>query len=256
MLPVEISLPRQDKTKGEQKKSSKASREALFEEAKKNTKLDLNYLILVFLSTVVAAIGLIENNVAIVIGAMLIAPLLGPNLALSLGTALGDIDLVKKSILTLLSGILLAVTIAAVIGNSWQTPLESPELMARTVAGLDSAVLALASGAAAALSITTGLSGVLVGVMVAVALLPPAATLGIMLGQFKYSLAFDAGLLLAINIVCVNLASKIIFLAKGIRPRTSSEQAIASRRMIVYIMGWLIALIILMLAIYAKPSLL
>jgi len=66
--------------------------------------------------------------------------------------------------------------------------------------------------AAAALSLTTGLSSVLVGVMVAVALLPPAATLGIMLGQGNMSLAIGAGLLLAVNIVSVNLASKIVFL--------------------------------------------
>lgn len=254
VLPVETSLPRKEEEKRKKEKSGIAAREALYEEANKNTRLDLNFLILVFLSTVVAAIGLIENNVAIVIGAMVIAPLLGPNLALSLGTALGDISLVKKSVQTLLSGILLAVTLSAVIGSFWPSPLDSPELMARTVAGLDSAVLALASGAAAALSITTGLSSVLVGVMVAVALLPPAATLGIMLGQMKFGLALDAGLLLAINIVCVNLASKIVFITKGIRPRTSQEKAKASRAMVVYIMGWLIALIILLLVIYADPA--
>ncbi|WP_455198054.1 TIGR00341 family protein [Kaarinaea lacus] len=254
VLPVETSLPKQDKDRDKQESSAIATREALIEEATRNTRLNLNFLILVFLSTIVAAIGLIENNVAVVIGAMVIAPLLGPNLALSLGTALGDINLVKKSISTLLSGITLAVLLAAVIGNLWPDTPASPELMARTVAGLDSAVLALASGAAAALSLTTGLSSVLVGVMVAVALLPPATTLGIMLGQANYGLAIDAGLLLAINIVCVNLASKIVFFMKGVRPRTSHEKARASRRMIVYILGWIIALLILMLAIYAEPS--
>lgn len=254
VLPVETSLPRQKEDKAKQESKAVSARETLYEEAKKNTHLDLNFLVLVILSTIVAAIGLIENSVAVVIGAMVIAPLLGPNLALSLGTALGDITLVKKSIQTLFFGILLAVTLSAGIGMFWPSPLESPELMSRTVAGLDSAVLALASGAAAALSITTGLSSVLVGVMVAVALLPPSATLGIMLGQARFGLAIDAGLLLAINIVCVNLSSKVVFFIKGIRPRTSQEKAAASRTMIVYILGWLIALFILLLAIYADPS--
>jgi len=63
-------------------------------------------------------------------------------------------------------------------------------------------LLVLASGAAAALSLTTGLSGVPVGVMVAVALLPPAAVLGILLGNGNPALAMSAGLLLAVNIVC------------------------------------------------------
>lgn len=252
VLPVETSLPRKEKDK--QEGAALTARETLYEEAKKNTRLDLNYLILVILSTVVAAIGLIENNVAVVIGAMVIAPLLGPNLALSLGTALGDTLLVKKSILTLLAGIFLAVALSAIIGSLWTSPSESPELMSRTVAGFDSVVLALASGAAAALSISTGLSSVMVGVMVAVALLPPAATLGIMLGHSKIGLAIDAGLLLAINIVCINLASKIVFIARGIRPRTWQEKTLASRAMIVYILGWLIALVILLMAIYAEPS--
>lgn len=255
VLPVEAFLPKQEEAKEEKKSPATAAREALYEEAIKNTRLDLNFIVLVILSTIVAAIGLIENNVAIVIGAMVIAPLLGPNLALSLGTALGDIFLVRKSIQTLVTGILLAVILSAIIGSLWTNTLESPELMSRTVAGLDSAILALASGAAAALSLTTGLSSVLVGVMVAVALLPPAATLGIMLGQMKFNLALDAGLLLAINIVCVNLASKIIFSIKGIRPRTSVEKAKAKRAMVVYILGWMIALLILILVIYSRPSL-
>ena len=96
--------------------------------------------------------------------------------------------------------------------------MTSPELAGRTNVGLDSVALALASGAAAALSLTTGLSSVMVGVMVAVALLPPAVTLGLMLGHGEGSLAAGAGLLLAINVVCINLASKVVFFIKGIRP--------------------------------------
>ncbi len=106
-----------------------------------------------------AAIGLIENNVAVLIGAMVIAPLLAPNLALSLGTALGDMPLMRKSVQTLLAGILLAVSLSAGLGLLWPTDLASHELMSRTEAGLDSVALALASGAAAALSLTTGASG-------------------------------------------------------------------------------------------------
>jgi uncharacterized membrane protein len=126
--------------------------------------------------------------------------------------------------------------------------------MSRTKAGLDSVVLALASGAAAAMSLTTGLSSVLVGVMVAVALLPPAATLGIMLGQGNTGSAVSAGLLLAVNIVCVNLASKIVFFVKGIHPRTWVEKEKAKRAMLVYLLGWLVTLFILMLVIYARRS--
>jgi len=255
VLAVEASIPRPDKEEHKQETSTIQAREALYEEVEKNARLDLNFLILVMLSTVVAAIGLIENNVAIVIGAMVIAPLLGPNLALSLGTALGDFPLVRKSIKTLLSGIALAIFLSTILGFFWPSNLTSPELLSRTVAGLDSVVLALASGAAAALSLTTGLPSVLVGVMVAVALLPPAATLGLMLGHGNINLAIGAGLLLAVNIVCVNLASKLVFIMKGIYPRTWLEKEKAKRAMIVYVIGWIVTLIILMIVIYARQLL-
>ncbi|MCP4994999.1 MAG: TIGR00341 family protein [Gammaproteobacteria bacterium] len=254
VLAVEASLPKQDEEKRKHADSATAAREALYEGAKKGAHLDFNFILLIILSTLVAAIGLIEDNVAVIIGAMVIAPLLAPNLALSVGTALGDIPLVRKSAQTLLVGILLAVALSAGLGVFWPSELTSNELMSRTEAGLDSVALALASGAAAALSLTTGLSSVLVGVMVAVALLPPAATLGLMLGAGSIDLAIGAGLLLAINIVCVNLASKIVFFAKNIRPRTWLEKEKAKGAMVTYILGWIVTLLILILVIYARRS--
>ncbi|MCW8826577.1 MAG: TIGR00341 family protein [Gammaproteobacteria bacterium] len=255
VLAVETSLPRLEEEKLKQKNAATASREALYDGVAKNGQLDRNYLVLVLLSTIVAAIGLIENNIAVVIGAMVIAPLLGPNLALSLGTALGDIPLVRRAAVTLLSGIFLAVSLSVLLGLFWGSELTSPELLSRTDAGWDSIALALASGAAAALSLSTGLSSVLVGVMVAVALLPPAATLGLMLGHGNIELAIGAGLVLAVNIVCVNLASKIVFIAKGINPRTWLEKEKAKRAMLFYVLGWIVTLAVLMLAIYARRTL-
>lgn len=252
VLPVESSLPKADEEERRQEGAATAMREALYEEVEKSTRLDANFVVLVVLSTLVAGIGLIENNVAVVIGAMVIAPLLGPNLALSLGTALGDVSLMRKAAQTLFAGLLLAVSLSVALGFFWPYGQISHELLTRTEAGLDSVALALASGAAAALSLTTGLSSVLVGVMVAVALLPPAATLGLMLGYGDTGLAVGAGLLLAINIVCVNLASKVVFFIKGVRPRTWLEKEKARRAMVVYLLGWLVTLLILVAIIYMR----
>jgi uncharacterized membrane protein len=143
---------------------------------------------------------------------------------------------------------------SACLGILWPSDLTSIELMSRTEAGLDSIALALASGAAAALSLTTGLPSVLVGVMVAVALLPPAAALGLMLGDGNINSAIGASLLLAVNIVCVNLASKIVFYLKNIHPRTWLEKEKAKRAMVVYILVWLFTLLILMLIIYMRVN--
>ena len=120
---------------------------------------------------------------------------------------------------------------------------------------MDSVALALASGAAATLSLTTGLSSVLVGVMVAVALLPPAATLGLMLGSGHAAQAIGAALLLAVNIVSVNLAAKLVFLIKGVRPRTWVEKDKARRAMLSYITVWVVTLIILIIVMYSRVAL-
>lgn len=255
VLPVDIALPKPSEEERKEEDAATAARESLYEGVEKNARLDLNFIVLVSLSTVVAAIGLIESNVAVVIGAMVIAPLLGPNLALGLGTALGDVSLMRKSVLTGAAGIAVAIALSVGIAAIWPFDHSSPELASRTQVGLDSVALALASGAAAALSLTTGLSSVLVGVMVAVALLPPAVTLGLMLGHGEFDLALGAGLLLAINLVCVNLACKLVFMIKGIHPRTWMEKEKAKHAMVVYILGWIVTLIILIFFIYGRRAL-
>ena len=252
VIPVEVTLPREEKpeTPKPEKKDISATREEMYNSVEKNARLDSTFLLLVFFSTVVVAIGLLEDNVAVVIGAMVIAPLLGPNIALALGTALGDTDLMFKSLKTTGAGVGLALGLTVVIGMIWPLNVESEELLARTRVGLDSAALAFASGAAGVLALTTGLPSVLVGVMVAVALLPPTATLGLFLGAGDPELALRAGLLLAINIVCVNLAAKITFLVKGVKPRTWLEKQKAKQSMLLYIFLWLLTLGILMGAVY------
>lgn len=252
VLPVEIALPQSTDQARKMEDAATAARESLYSNVEKNARLDRNFIVLVLLSTVVAAIGLIENNVAVVIGAMVIAPLLGPNLAFGLGTALGDGALMRTSALTTAVGIAFAIMLSIGIALIWPFDIASPEIASRTVVGLDSVALALASGAAAALSMTTGLSSVLVGVMVAVALLPPAVTLGLMFGHGDLHLAAGAGLLLAINLVCVNLACKLVFFVKGIRPRTGQEKEKARHAMVVFIVGWLVSLLVLMFLIYSR----
>ncbi|WP_299594677.1 TIGR00341 family protein [uncultured Microbulbifer sp.] len=252
VIPVEVSLPQQSEEERKKEDTALAAREALYASAEKSARLDRDYLILVVLSTIVAAIGLLEDNVAVIIGAMVIAPLLGPNMAFGLGTALGDTGLMRSALASLSVGVLVAAGISVVIGLVWPWNEYSVEVLARTNVGWDSVALALASGAAAALSMTTGLSSVLVGVMVAVALLPPAATFGMMIGAGRWQLAAGAGLLLAVNIVCVNLACKLVFLAKGIEPRTWWQKKSAHRSMIIYISVWVVTLLLLSLAIHLR----
>jgi uncharacterized hydrophobic protein (TIGR00341 family) len=258
ILPVEASLPRVDSEKDAESNKSdngKQTREEIYNKIERDARLDNDFLLMVFLSTVVACIGLIENNVAVVVGAMVIAPLLGPNISLAFATSMGDGELMWQSLKTNLAGLGLAMLMAVGIGLVWPDYINSHELMMRTDVGLDGVLLALASGAAAVLSLTTALSSALVGVMVAVAILPPTATMGMMLGSGQTDLALGAGLLLAVNVVCINLSAKLMFLLKGVKPRTWLEKRKARQSVTVYIFIWLVTLGILLAAIILRDRL-
>jgi uncharacterized hydrophobic protein (TIGR00341 family) len=260
ILPVEATLPPPEKDAEKEangrKGAKRQSREELYNDVATSARIDWNFLIFVVLSTVVAAIGLIEDNVAVVIGAMVIAPLLGPNLAFSLGVALGDRGLMGRAMVTNALGVALSVALCVLIGLTWPLDLRSEELMARTRVGFDGLVLALAAGAAAALSRTTGVSSALVGVMVAVALLPPAAAIGLMLGAGHRELAVGAALLLAINVVCVNLSAQIVFVLRGVTPRTWFEKKAAQRAVLINAGVWFLLLLALVgLLVLRRPQL-
>jgi uncharacterized hydrophobic protein (TIGR00341 family) len=256
--PIDAVLPRPaPKPDEEDKRRSKrvaATREELYEEIVKGAELDSNFLLLVVLSTVVAAIGLAENSVAVVVGAMVIAPLLGPNIAFAFATSLGDKTLLWSALRTNLAGLGLALALSIAIGLIWPVNLDSGEIASRTTVGLDGVALALASGAAAVLSLTTGLSSTLVGVMVAVALLPPTAVLGMTIGAGRLDLATGAALLLAVNLVCVALSAKIVFWVKGVKPSSWIERNRARQSMATYISLWAVLLSILVAVILIRST--
>jgi uncharacterized hydrophobic protein (TIGR00341 family) len=272
ITPVDAALPREDpkpsdnagegsgrakpvaEDKEAEQRAVSQTREELYTQIAKGARLDSNFLLLVVLSTIVAAIGLAEDNVAVVIGAMVIAPLLGPNIAFAFATALGDKRLAAESLITDLAGLGLALLLSLGIGLIWSIDLSSHEIMARTDVSLASVALALASGAAAVLSLTTGLSSALVGVMVAVALLPPTAVLGMLAGNGRWELAGGAALLLAVNVVCVLLAAKVVFLARGVKPRTWLEHTRTKQSSTLYLILWVVLLVGLIGIILVRGS--
>lgn len=235
-------------------KSRAAAREELYNTVSAGVKINGVFIVLVLLSTAVASIGLLRDNVAVVIGAMVIAPLLGPNLAFAFAIALGDRDLMLEALRSAALGFALTIAASVVAGLLLPIDMSSHELMARTNVSFDSIALALASGAAAVLSITSGVSSVLVGVMVAVALLPPAATFGFMLGAGEFGRAIGAGTLLAVNLVCVVLSAQVVFLVQGIKPRTWLEKREAHQSARLSIAISTILLILLSLLIYLEQG--
>lgn len=243
IIPVDTTIPTASTT------GSSDTREELKAKMAQGALLDFNYMLLTFLSTIVALIGLLQDNIAVVIGAMVIAPFLGPNLAFAFATSLGNKGLMYYGFRTGTIGIGFACLIGLVFGYFWAVVPDSSELMARTSIGLDGVALAVASGVAGVLSLTSGLSMTLVGVMVAVAILPPAATFGFMLGAGEFKLAYGAFIMVSVNIVCVNLSGLLVFLAKGIKPRRWFERRMAKPFVYGGILVWSVLLLVLMTAI-------
>ncbi len=187
------------------------------------------YLGMTALSAVVASAGLLMGDVAVIIGAMVIAPLLGPNMALAFSNTLGDRELGISALRTSAAGAAVAFAVAVAIGGLLPVNPTGPEILARSGIGFGHIALALASGAAGALSLTRGVAAGLVGVMVAVALLPPLAAAGLLFGAGRWSEGGGALLLVGANVACVNLAAIATFLIQGIRPLSWWEEARARR---------------------------
>jgi len=226
------------------------SREELYQYAHDQADVGTPFYALVVLSTIVAAGGMLRDQVAVVIGAMVIAPLIGPNIALALGTTLGDAALLRRSMRVNLVGMGLAL--GGAVGLGWGLTVEAGtvELVSRTAVGFSDIALAIAAGAAGALSVTRGGSTTLVGVMVAVALLPPVVACGLLAGDGHTADAMRAGLLTLTNVAALNLAAVATFLLQGIRPMRwhEVEQAKTSTRIALAL--WIALLALLAVAIW------
>lgn len=262
ILPVEATLPRvvpeppvtPEQPPSEEKPPERISREELYEDIKNGALCSRVYLAMAVLSTVVAAIGLYYNSVAIIIGAMVIAPLLGPNMASALATTLGDLSLLRRALLTALAGIATTMALSIFIGVLLKVNPALPEVASRTGVGLGDVAVALASGSAGALAFTTGVSATLIGVMVAVALLPPLVTFGLLLGGGHPELAIGALSLFLVNLICVNLAGVTTFLVQGIRPASwwEKDRAVKATRIAIGLWAALLAGLVAMILLFQK----
>ncbi len=231
------------------KRETKIGREELYSDIEEMSKPTWIFILLVILSSVVAAVGILRNNVPAVIGAMVIAPLLGPNVALALSTTLADFNLARRALRANFSGILIILFFAGLVGVFLEVDPTLPEISSRTHVSIADIILALAAGGAATLSLTTAAPGALIGVMVAVALLPPLVTLGLLLGSGYWINAGGAALLLLSNLICINLAGVLTFFIQGIRPLRWWDANKAKKATRIAILLWSTLLVILILAI-------
>lgn len=251
VIPAPTEVEEEKQGPGEEEENNeRIGREELYQNISEGSRTSVVYIVTVVLSAVVAAIGLIKGDTAVVIGAMVIVPLLRPNVALALACTLGDYKLAGRSILTSAVGVAVAVSVAFIMGMLLAVDPSIPAIASRTKVEAGDVALALAAGSAGALAFTTGVPAALIGVMVAVALLPPLVASGLLAGAGMFPLAFGAAALTLTNVACVNLAGVVTFLAQGIHPRRWSEKENAHRATAIAITFWLATLAVLLIATF------
>jgi uncharacterized hydrophobic protein (TIGR00341 family) len=152
--------------------------------------------------------------------------------------------------LTNLVGMGLVFALAALFGMLVSPDPEVPSILSRTSVGLSDVAVAFAAGAAGAIAYTSGIPGAVIGVMVAVALVPPLVTCGLMTGAGHMRAALGALHLTGVNIICVNLAGVATFLARGVRPRTWWEESRARKATRLAIALWTVLLVLLVAALF------
>ncbi|MDH3687160.1 MAG: TIGR00341 family protein [Myxococcales bacterium] len=261
VVSIDAVLPRpaasgEEQERAQRGSSAAVSREEVYAKVADGAELNRTFLSMTVLATIVAAIGMAKSNEAAVIGAMVVAPLLGPNMGLALGLTLADGSLIRSALKSNLAGFALAFFTAVLLGVGLDVDPSIPEISSRTRLGFADLLLALAAGCAGTLAYTTGAPSYLIGVMVAVAILPPTVASALLLGDGHMPEALQALLLVTANVAAVNLAGMLTFVVKGMRPRTWWRAERAKKSMRVGISVWvsLLAILGVLIAIYTRTQ--
>ena len=205
--------------------NDRISRDELRTKARNLSRSTPNYLALTIISAIVATAGLLQDSAAVVVGSMVIAPLIGPAMASCVGTVINDDDLFWEGIRSQTIGLGVAVLSAVVFAVAYRFIL-APDLellliqqiAERAHPGLLALAVALGAGTAGALSLTSGADEALVGVMIAVALMPPAASVGLGIAYVDPRLAFGASVLVLVNLLSINAAGVVTIWIKRYKP--------------------------------------
>ncbi|MEP7288815.1 MAG: TIGR00341 family protein [Chloroflexota bacterium] len=178
----------------------------------------LDYLLLVVISAILATLGLLLNSNAVIIGAMLVAPLMQPLIALAIGLTTGRIAMILRGASTLILGIMVALLVAVALRFIMPFTDLTPEILARGSPTLLDVLVAMASGFIGAYATSRkDIPSALAGVAIAAALMPPLCVVGLGIASGRFYLAFGAAMLFVANILCITFSACMVFLWLGMR---------------------------------------
>jgi uncharacterized hydrophobic protein (TIGR00341 family) len=205
------------------------AREELRARAEEMAPTVTTYALMTVVSVVIATAGLLLDSPSVVVGSMVIAPLIGPAMATNVGTVLADEELFGRGLKLQVLGLMLAVVAATAFALFVKTTnlippglevTEVGEVAERTTPDVLSLVVALGAGVAGAVSLRSGVSASLVGVMIAVALVPPTAAIGIGIAWGVPTVVVGSSVLVLVNTLSINLAALATFWYGGYRPES------------------------------------
>lgn len=224
------------------------------ERISRGARPSLDFFTLIFLSTAIAAFGLLIDSGAVVIGAMLVAPLMSPIVGAGMSIVLGDTHFLRLSLGTVLRGVLLAILVGFLAGLLRLDQPLTGELMARTQPSLFDLGVALFSGFAGAYALSrSDAAGALPGVAIAAALVPPLATVGIAFASGYWRQGLGALLLFITNFVAISFATAFVFLILGFRPALGQklERAVQARTFRMAFVSLILVAVILFVTTYS-----
>lgn len=191
-------------------------RQKIYQSIVDGSEPKISFYILVVLSTIIAAYGLVANSTAVVIGAMIVAPLMTPIIGIALSLVSNDSQLFRHAVIAEVVGVICSVGLGFLVGKFTYGVELSPEILARTQPLPYDILVAIAAGLAGAYSLVNPrINAALAGVAIAVSLVPPLAASGICLALDRYDLGLGAFLLFFANFLAIQLASVFIFILSG-----------------------------------------
>jgi uncharacterized hydrophobic protein (TIGR00271 family) len=191
----------------------------IYRQVRRNARASTDYYALTLLATTIASLGLLLDSSAVIIGAMIIAPMMSALSGMALGIVQGDAWLLRLALRTALLGILLAIGVSLLLGFLMPGNVVTAEMASRSSPNLLDLAVALVSGAAAAYAMSRPqVSSVLPGVAIAVALVPPLATVGLAAAGGQSTVAMGALLLFLTNLTAIVAATSLVFLWVGFHP--------------------------------------
>lgn len=241
VLEQESLIKKGQKTKGS---ASLLSQEEIYSKAQEFSGFSRAQWALVGLSSAIAAYGLILNNLIVVIGAMMLAPMLSPFVSGAISLVVGDSSLMKESLRSGLLSFLLAIAVSYIAVLPFPVSI-NPALSTVVSFGVPVILLSFLVGAAAAFTFATGFRDQIAGVAVAIALVPPLAGAGIGLKLGNLMFAFQAAGIAAINILAVLIAGFVSFKAMGLSPTTYYKEKQAEKLRKILPIALMILLIVL-----------